>query len=358
MIKIFSRNKTADLLSKKKYINELQYSSVLDNQNILITGGTGSFGHQMVKELKNYNPKKIVIFSRDEDKQHQMKQEFFENHNEIFQKMKFIIGDVRDYDRLYAATKNIDIIFHAAALKQVPTVELHPFEAVKTNVIGSSNIIKASIARNVKKVIAISTDKAVKPVNAMGMTKALQEKILLAEEFEEDKTIFCCVRYGNVLGSRGSVIPLWDRKIQSNQPLPITHPEMTRYMLTLTQAIQLVFYALKNSNGGEIFVKKSPGSKIVDLAKAYAELITKNQDYPIEFIGIRSGEKIDEVLISQEEMRHTKEEEDYFVIEKELDFDNTFVNKTIHLSEYTSSSTNQLTIEELKILMSELNWVQ
>jgi FlaA1/EpsC-like NDP-sugar epimerase len=336
----------------------LEFSSVLDNQNILITGGTGSFGYQMVKELMNYNPNKIVIYSRDEDKQHEMKQKFYQNQNEIFKKMKFIIGDVRDYDRLYTATKNIDIIFHAAALKQVPTVELHPFEAVKTNVIGSYNVVKAAVARNVKKVIGISTDKASKPVNAMGMTKALQEKIMLSEDLEKDDTAFCCVRYGNVLGSRGSVIPLWDYKIQNNQPLPITHPQMTRFMLTLSQAIQLVFYALKNSNGGEIFVKKSPAAKIVDLAKSYAELITKNPDYPIDFIGIRSGEKIDEVLISQEEMRHTKEEKGHFVIKKELDFDNTFLERSIDLPEYTSSSTNHLTIEELKLLMSNLNWVR
>ena len=298
----------------------MEFSSVLDGQSILITGGTGSFGHQMVKELKNYNPKKIVIFSRDEDKQHQMKQEFFENHNEVFQKMKFIIGDV--------------------------------------NIIGPYNVVKAAVARNVKKVIAISTDKASKPVNAMGMTKALQEKIMLSEDLEKEGTTFCCVRYGNVLGSRGSVIPLWDRKIQNKQSLPITHPKMTRFMLTLSQAIQLVFYALKNSKGGEIFVKKSPAANIVDLAKAYAELITKNNNYPVEFIGIRSGEKIDEVLISQEEMRHTKEEEGHFVIEKELDFDNRYLDKSVDLPEYTSSSTKNLTIEELKKLMSNLDWVQ
>jgi len=336
----------------------LEFSSVIDNQNILITGGTGSFGYQMIKELSEYNPKKIVIYSRDEDKQHKMKQEIYENQNKIYEKIKFVIGDVRDYDRLYSATKDIDIIFHAAALKQVPTVELHPFEAVKTNVIGPYNVVKAAVARNVKKVIAISTDKASKPVNAMGMTKALQEKIMLSEDLEKDHTTFCCVRYGNVLGSRGSVIPLWDNKIKNKQPLPITHPEMTRFMLTLTQAIQLVFYALKNSKGGEIFVKKSPAANIVDLAKAYAELITKNNDYPVNFIGIRSGEKIDEVLISQEEMRHTKEEKDHFVIEKELDFDNRFLEKSIELPEYTSSSTKNLTIDELKQLMSNLNWVR
>ena len=334
----------------------MNYSSVLNNKNILITGGTGSFGHQMILELMQYKPKLIRIFSRDEDKQHNLKQEFLESP--ILDKIQFVIGDVRDYERIYSVTKDMDIIFHAAALKHVPSVEAHPYEAVKTNIVGAFNVVTAAVARQVDKVVAVSTDKAVKPVNAMGMTKALQEKLILSDEITKDKTTFCCVRYGNVLGSRGSVIPLWDHKIQNNQPLPITHPGMTRFMLTLTQAIQLVFYALKNSKGGEIFVKKSPAANIVDLAKAYAELITKNNNYPIEFIGIRSGEKIDEVLISQEEMRHTKDEEGHFVIEKELDFDNRYLEKSINLPEYTSSSTKNLTIEELKKLMSNLDWVQ
>ena len=204
----------------------MDYSSVLNDQNILVTGGTGSFGHQMIKELMRYKPKIIRIFSRDEDKQHLMRQEFSEDP--IIKRMQFVIGDVRDYDRIYTAAKDIDIIFHAAALKQVPAVESHPFEAVKTNIIGAYNVVKASVARKVSKVVAISTDKAVKPVNAMGMTKALQEKIILSDDLSKDDTIFSCVRYGNVLGSRGSIMPLWDLKITRKEPLPITHPEMTQ----------------------------------------------------------------------------------------------------------------------------------
>ncbi len=217
----------------------MDYSSVLNDQNILITGGTGSFGHQMIKELMRYKPKIIRIFSRDEDKQHNMRQEF--SDDSILKKMQFVIGDVRDYDRLYTVTKDIDIIFHAAALKQVPAVESHPFEAVKTNIIGAYNVVKAAVARDVSKVVAISTDKAVKPVNAMGMTKALQEKIVLSDDLSKDNTIFSCVRYGNVLGSRGSITPLWNAKIAKNEPLPVTHPEMTRFMLTLSQVYRSCF---------------------------------------------------------------------------------------------------------------------
>ena len=229
----------------------MNYSSVLNNKKILITGGTGSFGHQMILELMRYKPKLIRIFSRDEDKQHNLKQEFLDTP--ILDKMQFMIGDVRDYERVYSVTKDMDIIFHAAALKQVPSVEAHPYEAVKTNIIGAFNVVTAAVAQKVEKVVAISTDKAVKPVNAMGMTKALQEKLILSDEITKDKTTFCCVRYGNVLGSRGSVIPLWDKRLEQNKPLPITHPEMTRFMLTLSQAIDLVFYSLKHAKGGEIF---------------------------------------------------------------------------------------------------------
>ena len=268
----------------------MNYSSVLNNKNILITGGTGSFGHQMILELMKYQPKVIRIFSRDEDKQHNLKQEFLEKP--ILKKMQFVIGDVRDYDRIYSVTKDIDIIFHAAALKQVPSVEAHPYEAVKTNIIGAFNVVKAAVEREVDKVVAVSTDKAVKPVNAMGMTKALQEKLILSNEITKDKTMFCCVRYGNVLGSRGSVIPLWDKCLEQNKPLPITHPEMTRFMLTLSEAIDLVFYSVKHGKGGEIFVKKAPATKMINLATAYAELKTGKKNYPLEYIGIRAGEKL------------------------------------------------------------------
>ena len=333
----------------------MDYSSILNNKNILITGGTGSFGHQMVKELMLYKPKIIRIFSRDEDKQHSMKMYFAKEP--IFKKMEFMIGDVREYDRLFAVTKDIDILFHAAALKQVPTVESHPYEAVKTNIIGTYNIVKDSVARNIKNVVAISTDKAVKPVSAMGMTKALQEKIILSDDLTKDKTKFCCVRYGNVLGSRGSVILLWNSKIEQNEPLPVTHPDMTRFLLTLSQAIDLVFYSLKYGKGGEIFVKKAPSATMVNLAKAYAELKTGKKDYPLEYVGIRAGEKIHEVLVSHEEMRRSQEKKDHFVIQGESDFDVISLKKSLKTIEYDSGNASHLTVNELKQIMKKLKWV-
>jgi FlaA1/EpsC-like NDP-sugar epimerase len=333
----------------------LDYSSVLDNKNILITGGTGSFGHQMIIELMKYNPKLIRIFSRDEDKQHNLKQEFLEYP--ILDKIQFVIGDVRDYDRMYSVTKDVDVVFHAAALKQVPSVEAHPYEAVKTNIVGAYNVVTAAVARKVNKVIAVSTDKAVKPVNAMGMTKALQEKLILSDEITKDKTTFCCVRYGNVLGSRGSVIPLWDKRLEKNKPLPITHPDMTRFVLTLSQAIDLVFYSLKNGKGGEIFVKKAPATKMINLARAYAELKTGKKNYPLEYIGIRAGEKIDEVLVSEEEMRRVSEKKDHFVIKRESLIDKNYLKKSTKLVEYGSGTIPPLNTEDLKLLMKKLKWV-
>ena len=333
----------------------MNYSSVLDNKNILITGGTGSFGHQMIIELMQYKPKLIRIFSRDEDKQHSLRQELLESS--ILEKIQFVIGDVRDYDRMYSVTKDMDIVFHAAALKQVPSVEAHPYEAVKTNIIGAYNVVTAAVARKVSKVIAVSTDKAVKPVNAMGMTKALQEKLILSDEITKDKTTFCCVRYGNVLGSRGSVIPLWDKRLEQNKPLPITHPDMTRFVLTLSQAIDLVFYSLKNGKGGEIFVKKAPATKMVTLARAYAELKTGKKNYPLEYIGIRAGEKIDEVLVSEEEMRRVSEKKDHFVIKRESLIDKNYLKKSTKLTEYGSGTITPLNVEELKSLMKKLKWV-
>ena len=334
----------------------MNYSSVLNNKKILITGGTGSFGHQMILELMRYKPKLIRIFSRDEDKQHNLKQEFLDTP--ILDKMQFMIGDVRDYERVYSVTKDMDIIFHAAALKQVPSVEAHPYEAVKTNIIGAFNVVTAAVAQKVEKVVAISTDKAVKPVNAMGMTKALQEKLILSDEITKDKTTFCCVRYGNVLGSRGSVIPLWDKRLEQNKPLPITHPEMTRFMLTLSQAIDLVFYSLKHAKGGEIFVKKAPATKMINIARAYAELKTGKKNYPLTYIGIRAGEKINEVLVSEEEMRHVLEKKDHFVIKRELEFDKSYDKKTIKLEEYGSGNTSHLDVKELKLLMKKLKWIE
>lgn len=302
-----------------------------------------------------YKPNTIKIFSRDEDKQYSLQQELADKA--IFKKMEFLIGDVRDYDRLFSVMKNVDIVFHAAALKQVPAVEKHPYEAVKTNIYGTYNIVKAAVARDVKKVVAISTDKAVKPVNAMGMTKALQEKIILSDDLEKNKTIFSCVRYGNVLGSRGSVIPLWDKKIKEKKSLPITHPEMSRFMLTLNEAIDLVFHALKNSTGGEIFVKKAPSIIIKDLAKIYAELVTGKKDYSVDYIGIRAGEKLHEVLVSNEEMRHTVEEENHFIIKKQKLFDLDIKKGENDFREYSSNDVKKLSNVELKKLLKSLKWI-
>ena len=332
----------------------MNYSSLINGKNILITGGTGSFGRQLVKEVSGLSPNSVVIYSRDEDKQYSMKQDLADE--KISKKISFVIGDIRDYERFYSASKNMDIIFHAAALKQVPTVELYPYEAVKTNILGTYNIVRAAVARKVKNVVSISTDKAVKPVNAMGMTKALQEKVILSDDLQKDSTRFSCVRYGNVLGSRGSVIPLWDSKIKKNKPLPVTHPDMTRFMLTLSEAIHLVFYALKNAKGGEIFVKKAPATKIVDLAKVYAENITGKKDYPIEYVGRRAGEKIHEVLVSEEEMRNVKEMKDHYIIHRELDFDLASLKKE-RLAEYSSDTVSLLTKPDLKKIMKNLSWI-
>ena len=332
----------------------MNYSALINKKNILITGGTGSFGRQLVKEVSGLSPNNVVIYSRDEDKQYSMKQDLADE--KISERISFVIGDIRDYERFYSASKNMDVIFHAAALKQVPTVELYPYEAVKTNILGTYNIVRAAVARKVKNVISISTDKAVKPVNAMGMTKALQEKIILSDDLQKDTTKFSCVRYGNVLGSRGSVIPLWDSKIKKNKPLPVTHPDMTRFMLTLGEAIHLVFYALKNAKGGEIFVKKAPATKIVDLAKVYAENITGKNDYPIEYVGRRAGEKIHEVLVSEEEMRNVKEMKDHYIIHRELDFDLASLNKE-RLADYCSDTVSLLTKPDLKKIMKNLSWI-
>ena len=319
-------------------------------QSILITGGTGSFGRTMLLDCLTRGVQEVRVFSRDEEKQDLLRNQICDD------RVKYYIGDIRDYDAVVRATRGVDVVFHAAALKQVPSCEFFPNEAVNTNFLGSSNVINAGVEAGVSRIICLSTDKAVFPVNAMGMTKALQEKIILSDDLEKGNTKFCCVRYGNVLGSRGSVIPLWDNKIKKNKPLPVTHPEMTRFMLTLTEAIQLVFYALKNSKGGEIFVKKAPATKIVDLAKMYGEIITGRKDYPITYVGRRAGEKIHEVLVSEEEMRNVTEKKDHFIIHRELAFDlNSLKKKSV--SEYSSATVPVITKQDLWKLMKNLAWI-
>jgi len=280
-----------------------EIDTYLRGKTILITGGTGSFGHQMTDELLKTDVKEIRIFSRGEDLQHKMAIEY------SGKRLNFVIGDVRDYQRVIEATRNVDVIFNAAALKQVPDCENHPFEAVKTNILGAYNVKEAAIAGGVSKVVTISTDKAVKPINAMGMTKALQEKIMTADELPSHLVRFMVIRYGNVIGSRGSVIPLFKERIQGRLPLYVTDFKMTRFLLSLKDAVQLAFKALLEGKGNEIFVLKRPACLVKDLAEVMA-----NGKVKVLEGKIRPGEKVHETLVQEDEMRRAVEEEEYYVI--------------------------------------------
>lgn len=314
---------------------------MLEGKTILVTGGTGSFGSFIASKLIQMNLKEVRILSRHENLQFEMKRKY--------PMFKFILGDVRDYSRLKEAMKDVDIVFHAAALKQVPECELHPMEAVKTNIVGADNIKQIALENGIDKVIYISTDKAVKPINAMGMTKALQEKIFTSLEFD-GHTRFIGVRYGNVVGSRGSVIPYFVELSKNKQQLPITHPEMTRFILTLENSIKLVFYALENGKGREIFVRKSPAAKIIELAEVIAD------HYRVDTIltKIRPGEKIHETLVQEEEMFRTKEEDDYFIVYPYGEYE----NKSPSVKEYTSNNTNMLSKKEIEDLLIAEDWLK
>jgi len=319
-------------------------------KRVLITGGTGSFGYQIVQRLLLENPEEIIIYSRDEKKQYDMKNEFHKVPN-----LKFIIGNVRDFYRVKEAMREVDVVFHAAALKQVPNCELNPLEAVKTNVLGAENVKRAAIENKVEKVIAIGTDKAVKPVNVMGMTKAIQERLMISSNIDSIRTKFICLRYGNVIGSRGSVIPFFKERLGKNEFLPVTNFEMTRFLLSLNDAIDLVFKTYVEGKGGEVFVKKMPAAKIIELAEAMAEEIVKRDDYPIKEVGIRPGEKIHEVLVSEEEMRRAVETDDYYII-----FPYGTVQKPKlmrNINEYTSYNTRILTKKEIKEVLKETGWI-
>lgn len=321
-------------------------------KNILITGGTGSFGHHIVSSLLKFEPKKIVIFSRDEKKQYDM-QNAFEAYNSGL--LEFIIGDVRDYAKVYEALKNIDIVYHAAALKQVPNCEFHPLEAVKTNILGVENVRRATAEIGVEVVVAISTDKAVKPINVMGMTKAVQERIMLNPRNGKWDTKFLCVRYGNVLGSRGSVVPFFKQRIEENKPLPITSREMTRFMLTLDEAVNLVLMATTEGESGQLFVKKMSACHIVDLAHVMSKMLTDKDDYPMEEVGIRPGEKIHEVLVSEEEMRRAVETETHYIIYPYGKIDKPHLIR--NMIEYTSNNTEMLNEEMLALLLKKERWI-
>jgi len=323
------------------------------NKTILLTGGTGSFGKKFTRiALQKYNPKVIRIYSRGELKQQQMREQFQEFYDD--EKLRFFIGDVRDKNRLYRAMNGVDIVIHAAALKQVPACEYNPIEAVKTNIDGAANVIDAAIDNNVEKVMALSTDKAVHPVNLYGATKLVAEKLFIQGNSYSGgrKTIFSCVRYGNVVGSRGSVIPVFQRQKKKGK-ITITDENMTRFWITQEQAVRFIISCFEKMKGGEIFVPKIPSMKIIDLAEVIAPECKR------EVIGIRPGEKIHEVLLTEEEAWHAKEFENYFIIEPEHSFWNkdNFKEGESLSSDFTYSSGNNdhwLTIAELNKILEEL----
>ncbi len=328
---------------------------------LLITGGTGSFGNAVADRFLDTDIKEIRIVSRDEKKQDDMRHEYQKINPELAAKLKFYIGDVRDYESIVDAFKGVDYVFHAAALKQVPSCEFYPIEAVKTNVLGSNNVITACVKNKVKKAIFLSTDKAAYPINAMGMTKALMEKNVVARsrQMQEGDTVFCCTRYGNVMASRGSVIPLFLDQINAGKPITITNPEMTRFMMTLEDAVDLVLYAFKNGEQGDTFVQKSPACTIGVLADAILELT--NSKNGKSFIGTRHGEKLYEVLVTSEEMVKAIDMGNYYKIpadNRDLNYDKYFSKgneKIAVVEEYNSHNTERLNVEEMKELLLKLD---
>ena len=329
---------------------------------LLITGGTGSFGNAVAKRFLTSDIKEIRILSRDEKKQDDMRHEYQQRYPEYANKLKFYIGDVRDYRSIEYAFKGVDYVFHAAALKQVPSCEFYPIEAVKTNILGSNNVIDACVKHGVKKAIFLSTDKAAYPINAMGMTKALMEKNVIARsrQLQENDTVLCLTRYGNVMASRGSVIPLFCEQIENNKPITVTNPEMTRFMMTLDEAVELVLFAFKNGKQGDLFVQKAPAATIDTLAKAIVEL-KGNKDTKIINIGTRHGEKLYEVLVTKEDMLKAEDLGDYYRIpadNRDLNYDN-YINKGSselnNVEEYDSHNTKRLDVEEMKELLKKLD---
>ena len=333
------------------------------NKVLLITGGTGSFGNAVAKRFLTSDIKEIRILSRDEKKQDDMRHEYQQKYPKYYQKLKFYIGDVRDYNSIEYAFKGVDYVFHAAALKQVPSCEFYPIEAVKTNVLGSNNVIDACVKHNVKKAIFLSTDKAAYPINAMGMTKALMEKNVVARsrQLEKNDTVLCLTRYGNVMASRGSVIPLFLEQIENNQPITITNPDMTRFMMTLDEAVELVLFAFKNGNQGDLFVQKAPAATIDTLAKAIVNL-KGNKNTKINIIGTRHGEKLYEVLITKEDMVKAEDLGNYYRIpadNRDLNYDRYIAkgNKKLDkVDEYNSHNTERLDIKGMEKLLKRLEF--
>lgn len=325
---------------------------------LMITGGTGSFGNTVLKRFLNTDVREIRIFSRDEKKQEDMRIALASD------KVKFYIGDVRDYDSVAQAMNGVDYVFHAAALKQVPSCEFYPMEAVRTNVLGTENVLNAAIARKVKRVVVLSTDKAVYPINAMGISKAMAEKLLVAKSrtVDGDGTVICATRYGNVMASRGSVIPLFVDQINSGQPLTVTDPEMTRFLMSLEDSVDLVLHAFEYGKQGDIFIQKAPASTLADLAQALKELF--NKDLPVKIIGTRHGEKLYESLVSREEMAKAEDMGRYYRIpadNRDLNYNKFFIEgeqKISTLDDYTSHNTERLDVEGVKRLLMKLDFIK
>lgn len=333
---------------------------IFKNKVLLITGGTGSFGNAVLRRLLDTEISEIRILSRDEKKQDDMRHEYQISHPDTMNKIKFYIGDVRDYRSIENAFRGVDYVFHAAALKQVPSCEFYPIEAVKTNILGSDNVITACVQNHIKKAIFLSTDKAAYPINAMGMTKAVMEKNVIARSRQmlSGDPVLCLTRYGNVMASRGSVIPLFVQEIEENKPLTITNPAMTRFMMTLDDAVDLVLYAFANGRQGDLFVQKAPASTIDTLARAILEL--KKSDDKINIIGTRHGEKLYEVLVTSEEMVRAEDLGDFFRVpadNRDLNYDNYFSKGNFAVEQmkpYSSDNTYRLSIDEMKTMLLKL----
>jgi len=331
-------------------------NDIFRNKTLLITGGTGSFGNAVLRRFLNTDIKEIRVFSRDEKKQEDMRISL------ASPKVKFYIGNVRDFDSLHTAMEGVDFVFQAAALKQVPSCEFYPLEAVKTNVLGAENVINAAIAKGIERVIALSTDKAVYPINAMGISKAMMEKLVVAKSrfVSSDKTTLCCTRYGNVMASRGSVIPLFIKQIKEGKPLTITDPNMTRFLMSLDDAVDLVLYAYENGQQGDIFVQKAPAATIGDLAQAIKELF--QADNEIRVIGTRHGEKLFETLLTREEKVHAEDLGGYYRIpadNRDLNYGKYFIEGEQAMSQavdYHSHNTERLNMSQImeKLLSLEL----
>lgn len=333
---------------------------LLEHEVLLITGGTGSFGHAVLDRFLTTDIREIRILSRDEKKQDDMRHAYQELYPQHAEKIKFYIGDVRDYRSIAPAFRGVDYVFHAAALKQVPSCEFYPMEAVKTNVAGSDNVISACVENHVKKAIFLSTDKAAYPINAMGLTKAVMEKNVIARSRQmlPGDPVLCLTRYGNVMASRGSVIPLFCDQIDEGKPLTITNPNMTRFMMTLSDAVDLVLYAFEHGEQGDLFVQKAPAATIETLAQAILEL--KHSDLGATIIGTRHGEKLFEVLVTAEEMMRAEDMPGFFRIpadNRDLNYDNYFSKGNPEfgkIEQYTSHNTHRLNVEEMKQLLLKL----